>query len=211
MLSVVIGTRNRLGYLKKAIASIREGEPNCEIVVVDGLSDDGTQEYLRTQDVAVVEQEPQGAVRAFNLGASLATQEFVCLLNDDILVHGNPFSEAMAMFGDESIGQVAIPFTDKNFVVPDVCYMRPGKLTNYLVYGNFPVTRKEIGDQVGWWGEGLYHTYAGDSELSMRIWQMGLQVVKLSGNGYIEHLEAPEGRRENTDSPKFYEKWKDLI
>jgi hypothetical protein len=101
------------------------------------------------------------------------------------------------------VGQVAIPFYD-----------RRGKAkTNHIhmngvsvLYANFGVTRKHIGDRVGWWGNYL-HTYGGDCELSFQVWNMGFHVVPLRNYAIHHHRLEDELRRENTESRKFFNRW----
>ncbi len=193
------------------IESVRESAKGLgyEIIVVDGESHDGTSAWLFSQpDIVFATQPPLGAVSAYNLGFSLASSPLVCNLNDDCIVHGDLFNEAIAQMRDPQIAQVAFPF-GKEELITTAAYMRPGKSRNLLLYTNYGVTRKSVGDKVGWWGN-FYKTYAGDAELSMNIHCAGLGVVSLQGKGWVEHLEIQDDTRvENTDSDKFYDKWKD--
>ncbi len=180
-----------------------------EIVAVDGQSRDGTPAWLFSQpDIVFASQPPLGAVAAYNLGFSLASSPLVCNLNDDCLVHGDLFNEAIAQMRDPQIAQVAFPF-GKEELVKTVAYAHPGRNRNLLLYGNFALTRRSVGEQVGWWGDYL-RVYGGDAELSMNIYRLGLGVVSLQGKGWVEHLEVQDDTRvENTDSEKFYAKWAD--
>lgn len=212
LLSIALGTLNRIEHLKRMINSVRERVDGIEyeFVIVDSHSDDGTEAYLRQQkDVVVIEQDRWGAVCAFNEAFKHCSGSFVFNANDDCVVHGDLFNEAIAQMRDEQIGQVAFPF-GKEELSTTVAYVRLGRPRNYVMYSNFGITRKWLGDKVSWWGNGLYHKYAGDSELSCRIWDEGYRVVSLQGKGWVEHLEVEDELRvDNVDSPKFYEKWKD--
>ncbi len=181
-----------------------------EIVIVDSGSIDGTPEYLMQQpDVVFIQQgERRGAVSAFNEAFARCSKPYVMNANDDILVHGDLFREAIAQMRDPAIGQVAFPFSDK-ILCKEYCYIKTSLVRfNYALYANFGVTRKSIGDAVGWWGN--YYQYSGDCELSANIWNPGYRVEKLVGDGWVEHLEVQDATRQpNTDSPKFYAKWKD--
>jgi GT2 family glycosyltransferase len=210
LISVVTGTLNRLNYLKSMIASVEQALDGIkhEIIVVDGGSTDGTIEWLWQSNVVLIEQGKKlGAVRAFNAGFAMARFPFVFNANDDILVHGDLFREALVQMREPNVAQVAVPY-GKAELETTCAYVKLGKSQNYYLYGNFALTRRDIGDKLGWWSD--YYHYAGDAELSARIWEAGYLVEKLNGKGWIEHLEVQDATRvENTDSKRFYEKWKD--
>jgi glycosyltransferase involved in cell wall biosynthesis len=90
-ISVVSGTYNRLAYLQKMVLSIRQSLAGVygltyEIVLVDGGSNDTTQDWCRSQpDIRLIEHgELKGAVKAFNDGAYAAQGKYVIMANDDI-------------------------------------------------------------------------------------------------------------------------------
>ena len=86
LVTVIIPTRNRLSLLTRAVASVRRiTELPVELIVVDGRSSDGTERWLRKQhDIAVIpELEPQGFVKAVNLGFRCAAGKYISWLNDD--------------------------------------------------------------------------------------------------------------------------------
>ncbi len=91
MVSVIIPTRNRLGFLKEAVASVSAQDyPNRETIVVDDASEDGTWEWLSSlQDPQVrIFRPPHHVERsaARNLGLSKAQGEYVMFLDDDDLL-----------------------------------------------------------------------------------------------------------------------------
>jgi hypothetical protein len=100
-------------------------------------------------------------------------------------------------------GQIAIPFVDM-VGAPQVNHVRI-KHTDIL-YANFGVTRRELGEAVGWWGNYL-HTYGGDCECSFRIWEAKYKVVPLQGYAIHHYREQDELRRENRDSRAFFRTW----
>lgn len=208
-LSVVLGTYNRIYQLLRCIRSIYKYSPDSEIVVVDGGSTDGTLEWLRTQSLTLIEQgELLGAVKAFNAGFAIAHGEYVANLNDDAWLVDQGFWSACNLLDDcPEAGQVAIPF-DEGRVVPfrlDATMPLAGRR---WLYANFGVTRRTLGNRLGWWGTD-YYTYGGDAEISMKIWNAGYQVIPLHGFR-VMHEEVRDGlRRPNTDSPLFYAKWRE--
>jgi GT2 family glycosyltransferase len=69
-----------------------------------------------------------------------------------------------------------------------------------FLYANFGVTRRELGQQVGWWGRHSHH-YGGDTELSLRIWRLGYSVLPLTyqPNCFIRHYRAQDQTRIEND------------
>jgi glycosyltransferase involved in cell wall biosynthesis len=59
LISIIIPTLNRLEYLKKTLLSVKaQTNKNYEIIVIDNASNDGTREWLETQDdLVIIRQE----------------------------------------------------------------------------------------------------------------------------------------------------------
>jgi GT2 family glycosyltransferase len=71
LVSFVIPTRNQARFLRRCIEScISQGIADSEILVIDGLSTDGTQEILRSygERVRWVSEKDQGQADAVNKG-----------------------------------------------------------------------------------------------------------------------------------------------
>lgn len=85
-LSFVIPTRNQAGFLRRAIDScIAQAVEDSEIVVVDGASDDGTVDVLRSYGNRVRwrSERDRGQGDAINKGVALAAGEVIAWLNSD--------------------------------------------------------------------------------------------------------------------------------
>jgi len=201
-LSIVTGTLNRLPYLQKCIESIG---PSCggldfEVIVVDGGSRDGTLEWLRSQrDIITIEQgAAYGAVWAYNAGFAAAEGDYVVALNDDCTLIGDTLALAANYLDTHPrCGQLAIPWAERSHPqdksLPMVQYVRIGKQGLLVVYANFSVTRRWLGDKVGWWSNYLEH-YGGDCELSFMVYSAGYTVDELRG-GLIEHYRVQDKTR----------------
>lgn len=88
--SVIVPTRNRAGYLRRAIESVRHQTlAALEIIVVDDASDDDTQATLAMlagSDLRVIRTDRrQGASHARNLGIAAAHGSLLGFLDDDDL------------------------------------------------------------------------------------------------------------------------------
>src|SRR5580658_1881005 len=90
-ISVIIPTRNRLAYLKEAVASVlAQDHRDREVVVVDDASEDGTWAWLSSltdPDVRVLRMEQHGERSAArNLGLNYAQGKYVLFLDHDDLL-----------------------------------------------------------------------------------------------------------------------------
>jgi glycosyltransferase involved in cell wall biosynthesis len=84
--SFVIPTRNHAPFLRRCIDSCLAQElPDAEVVVVDGLSSDGTREILVSygERVRWVSEPDEGQSDALNKGVRLAAGEMIAWINSD--------------------------------------------------------------------------------------------------------------------------------
>ncbi len=87
LVSVVLASLNEGNHIEKCMASLREQETadfDLEILAVDGLSSDGTREYLEKiaavdSRVRVLINEKRRTPFAFNLGLREAQGEYLCI------------------------------------------------------------------------------------------------------------------------------------
>jgi len=80
-ISVIIPTLNEAKGIRQTVAPIQKVK-GVEILVVDGGSDDGTQEILRQLGVTVI-QSPRGRATQMNLGAAKASGDVLLFLHAD--------------------------------------------------------------------------------------------------------------------------------
>ena len=83
--SVVIPVRNAERLLEACLASIARNEPR-EIIVVDGMSTDGTLDIARRYGVKILSDEGGGLPAARLLGAEVAASERVALVDADVVM-----------------------------------------------------------------------------------------------------------------------------
>ena len=159
VISLVTVTYNRKQALAAMITSFRacmvDGLPD-EVVIVDGGSTDGTQDWCKSQpDIVLIEQGAlQGAIRAFCDGAKAASGEYVLLANDDIHFEAgsvlpavlhlecNPLCGAVA-FADDG----PAPGYADGYKVQTLGMTRNGKQVS-LYYPQAGLVRKCVGDFV---------------------------------------------------------------
>lgn len=196
-ISIVTGTYNRLAYLQQMILSAREALTPAlthEFIVVDGGSTDGTQTWCHDQpDILLIEHGAlYGGLRAFGDGARAAQGRFVILANDDIQFH--PYSIVRAwvhLMRTPHCGQVAFadnraaPGYGTDFHVQSLS-VQVGDQIKSLPYAQVSMTRRDLGAEIGWWGDqhpvmGQGHTYGGDNFLSAGVYERGYSVDPVEG------------------------------
>ena len=208
-ISVVTGTYNRGKTLIQAIESARKSSNGLplEFIVVDGGSTDDTEKWcLRQPDVTfIAQQQLVGAIKAYNAGFAEAHGRFVVHINDDCIVLPNCIYNAyMFLLQAPDAGQVAFLFSDTGGE-----YQTGAFWASRYPYANFGMTRRWLGDLVGWWGKD-YVKYAGDAELSLKIWARGYKVVVLP-ECKVDHFRVADELRMmmpiNKEQRIFYKKW----
>ena len=87
MTSIIIVTYNNLCLTKLCIESIKKHTKDYELIVIDNASSDGSYNYIAdNSDYRIFNKDNLGFVKAVNQGLELAKGEYVCLLNNDIVV-----------------------------------------------------------------------------------------------------------------------------
>lgn len=183
LISVIIPTRNRLAYLKEAVASVlAQDYRDREVIVVDDASEDGTWEWLSSlQDPSVrvlrMEQHKERSA-ARNFGLNHAQGKYVLFLDDDDLLvpgalsylHRNAekYPEALAVVG------ARISFDDKGhwYRPPHPRWVVKRKAWPEILFGYCPpqgqtLMFKSMFITAGSWNE--QWSVAEDHELWLRI------------------------------------------
>ncbi|WP_279343224.1 glycosyltransferase [Fundidesulfovibrio terrae] len=180
LVSVVFATRDRLALLRSVIDEIRwelAGIP-YEIVVVDGLSSDGTTQYLQAQPdvVHVLEERLEGCCKAFDKGFRAARGEFVAWINDDVSISRGAMRvmlDFMRSSEGAGTGLGAFPvsasarhrerFVLNYFGYPPVPYADMGMIRSPLLRECGYITSEF--KRFGW-----------DPDLSLKVWERGFEV-----------------------------------
>ena len=218
-ISVVTGTYNRLKLLKEMLKGLKKaiGDITHEIIVVDGGSTDGTREWLLKQDIlTIMEPKLLGACVAFNRGFYAARGKYVVHLNDDIKLKPDTITKChdyMEERKHRNVGQLAF-----DFKAPHEDSYHTEEVFG-VTYANIGMTRRELGDECGWWGID-YHTYGGDTELSLKITELGYTVestkhMKVEDIRVEDNLRASNEARKvqgtHPDTKRFWKKWKNYL
>ena len=201
--SVVLGTYNRLSFLKATIASVRASQIDIpyEIIVVDGGSSDGTVEWLTKQSdiISIVQHNREvsgGKSRRkrswgyfMNLGFKCAQGRYICLISDDSVVHPDTVANGMAQFdrdvaAGKRIGVVVFPW--RSWPEED-CYRVCMTIGNNLM-ANYGLFDRDAVAAVGWIEEERYSFYHADADLSLKLRHAGY-AIEICEQAVLEHYE----------------------
>jgi len=115
--SVVITTKNRINYFKKAINSVlSQTYENIEIIIVVDGSNDGTNDYLKkflnNQNILIITNETSmGANYCRNLGIKNSKGDYLAFLDDDDFWDKDKLKKQVELIeSDERIGIVSSGF-----------------------------------------------------------------------------------------------------
>jgi glycosyltransferase involved in cell wall biosynthesis len=100
---VTIGLNNLSGYQRTCASLGRQSRTNIQHIIVDGSSNDGSQEWLQTHRVAsdtlVISEPDAGIYDAMNKGLARAHGSLVCFMNaGDRFGHSSVIEEVLASY-----------------------------------------------------------------------------------------------------------------
>jgi len=226
--SVVLGTYNRLPFLKATVASVRSSQIDVpyEIIVVDGGSNDGTIEWLTKQrDIISIVQHnremSEGKSRRkrswgyfMNLGFKCAEGRYVCMISDDSVVHPDTLANGLRHFerelaGGRRVGGVAFYWRSW----PEEHVYRLGFTLGGRVMVNHGLFLREALEDVGWIDHENYDFYWADSDLALKIWYAGYEIEGCE-TAFLEHFEHVDSKireqnlaRLNVDWVAYVTRW----
>ena len=113
--SVVICTYNRAPSLRTTLDALRYlDHPRFEVVVVNGPSNDDTEDVLAAYDrsIKVVRTDQRNLSASRNLGIAAASGEFVAFIDDDAYPDPGWLTHLEAAFADPGVGAAGGPTLD---------------------------------------------------------------------------------------------------
>jgi GT2 family glycosyltransferase len=217
---IIIPVYNQLGLTKVCIESIRQrsDRPYC-LILIDNASDSETARFLESvkdegngRVLLVRNNENLGWVKAVNQGIKLSKAPYVCIMNNDTIVHTDKWLSGLINVAEEvkEIGLVNPKFDIKkkvfgaSFIEIDFC-------RGYCV-----LIKREVIDAIGGLDEAYGLGYYDDDDFSVRAIRAGYRCVR-ANDVYVEHLRdstfaavfQDSKRRELHEKNKalFYSKW----
>jgi len=111
LVSVVIPSYNHSRYIRKAVESVLgQTHSDVELIMIDDGSKDDSRDYLRSitdARVRLVEQANAGAHNAINRGLSMATGDYLAVLNSDDVFHPERLKVALGTLAAGDVDLVA--------------------------------------------------------------------------------------------------------
>ncbi len=233
--SIIIPTWNNLPYLKTCLDSIKKhGKYNHQIIIHINDGSDGTLEWVKENHFNFTHSDDNtGVCFAFNAAASLATSEYLCLIDDDnFLLPDWDFYlfEEIEKIGHPYFALSATKIENKKTFNP--CVIAPFDYGNDLesfeekklleTYKSLPfqdwngsswypmVIHKNIWNLVGGmsveYSPGMYS----DPDFMMKLWMAGVRYFKGVNNSRSYHFMSRSVRRikKNNGKKQFLKKWK---
>lgn len=208
--SIVILTYNNLEYTKVCIDSIRKynGYDNCEIIIVDNNSTDGTVEWIKEQKGIkyILNDENKGFPAGCNQGIEISDKnnDIFLLNNDTVIMPNSIFNLRMGLYSAENIGATGsvsnsisyyqqvnvnydnfdgyIKFASKNNITDEEAYEERIKLVGFAM-----LIKRTVLDKVGNLDERFTPGNFEDDDISLRIVKKGYKLL-LCRDSYIHHF-----------------------
>ncbi|MCB2186149.1 MAG: glycosyltransferase [Deltaproteobacteria bacterium] len=221
-LSVVIPTLGRPEGLARCLEALPQAaDSQAEILVVASTGDLPTRRMLagRRDLKLILEERPEGAVRAFNRGFQAATGKWLTWLNDDAYPLPGAFQKAMDFLQrpeNRKVGLAALYHTweVKRNWADQVEHDGRGYGVFHVrgtLYANFGLGRRELFEELGWWDHN-YYFWGGDPDFSLKVWEAGYE-VKGCPEALICHDCKDDTRRRRdeararADNERLFAKW----
>jgi len=209
--TVVITTRNRKEFLRKAIESARSQDQAVEIIVMDDASCDGTADMVRREFplVRVCRSDQRfGLIVQRNRAANLASTPIIFSLDDDaIFTTPNIVSQTLPYFKDERVGAIALPLINIiNGAKQEFFAGRPTRQDISWVTHAFPggasAIRRDLFLALGGF-QGHLFQWGEEAEFSQRMLNSG-RVVQMAMTDPVHHFPAIEGRHKRGKNVWLY-------
>ena len=228
IISIVIGSYNRLEFLKSTIETLREEVKSIshEIIIIDGGSNDGSAEWLlRQKDIVAIVQHNRGEWNGklierkswgyfMNLGFKIAQGKYICMLSDDCLVIPGAILNGIKLFERKlkrNINIGAVAFYWRNWPEQDDYWV--GYSFGDKMFVNHGMYLKKAMEKVGFCDEDDYFFYHADGDLCQKIWKAGYIVID-SPRSFIEHysdanteVRISNNTNQKKDWKKYNAKW----
>jgi len=104
-ISAIVPSYNQAGFIRETLDSIlSQGYPHLEVIVVDGLSTDGTQDVLAGYGDRIqwISEKDAGQSDALNKGLRKATGDIIAWLNSDDTYEPGAFLTVAQYFSDHT-------------------------------------------------------------------------------------------------------------
>lgn len=233
-LSVIIVNYNTKELLKNCVESVKNTYPECEIIVVDNASTDGSREEILKMPVkAVLSEENSGFSKANNMGLKSATGENILFLNPDTVVHPETLTGCLEFLkANKNVGAAGCRVVLPDGSLDKACKRKfPNVFNSFCTIFKIAKVFPKLGYNVLGNDEGIYPVdclvgafmmcpkavldktggfdedffmYGEDVDLCLRIKKAGYDIFYL-GNLAIDHVKGAVGKKSKKAKIAFYD------
>ncbi len=183
-ISVVISTWNKVDDVRANLLALGEQtRPAEQVIVVDNHSTDGTGNMVRREfpDAELIEMPHSdfGACETFNLGFKAATQRYVAILDDDVVLPPRWLQTLQEELEaePESTAMVTTQVVEPN--MPDRYLEQVTSDQESLYLATFrgcgSLVRRDVLERAGYYDERFF-IYGNERDLSARILNLGFRI-----------------------------------
>ncbi len=139
-LSVIIVNYNTRDLLRNCLISLaRETEHlNCETIVVDNGSSDGSVELLKHEFPyikTIFNEKNYGFAKANNIGIKSSEGEYILLLNSDTFLLNNCLNNTLKFAQNNSnVGVIGCKVLNSDFTLQYSCFYKPNFFTEFIFF-----------------------------------------------------------------------------
>jgi glycosyltransferase involved in cell wall biosynthesis len=194
--SIVVTTRNRRDDLARLLPTALAQTADCEVLVVDDASTDGTSDLVRGRFPEVWlhrSERPLGCIVQRTRAAELARAPVIVSIDDDaVFPSPRTVEQTLADFDHPRIGAVAIPFVDVRPTGEVPLQRPPDNLGRWLAeryIGTAHAVRREVFLGVGGYRASLLHQVE-ELDFCLRMLAAGF-VTRIGRADPLRHLESP--------------------
>ncbi len=188
LLSLVTGTLDRPGSLKRLIASVQKHTTVPWELIVSDASEKPALEVMPLNIKVLLERPRKGFTKGYNHALTHCQGRWVIWLNDDAEVLPGYAEKAIEfMECHPKIGLGALSWADNGGSSFKVS-MHWG-----MPYANFGIISRDLGNQVGWFDED-FEMYGSDNSLTFRVLMAGKGVMGVPGQ-FIRHHRIQDAHR----------------
>ena len=235
MVSVIIPTYNDgIAYLQQCINVLQMYNiPQCEFIVVDNESMDGTKEWLAEQNIVAVHGSKNwGFAKSFNMGRKIAHGNYLLFMHNDVVCTKEVVPALLETVKKDNVA-AAGPFTNrcmhkKQFVDAET-YQTLEEMQEFAFnYSNFGkdifvdaclflesfclMVRAEAFDEVGGFDERFNSPYYDGVDLSFRLtnagyWLCTTTVYVHHGDEFVDVQGRSTVDEIEIEKSKFSNKW----
>jgi LmbE family N-acetylglucosaminyl deacetylase/GT2 family glycosyltransferase len=184
-ISCVISTWNKKDDVRENLLALRRQRlAPAEVIVVDNCSRDGTAEMIRTEfpEVKLIlsAHDRIGACETFNMGFAAATQEFVAIMDDDVVAPPDWLAKLHSKMRAEPpttamvSSKVVEPGMPQEFLSSEAVN-RERYMATFRGCGT--LARRDVLERAGYYDEAFF-IYGNERDLAARVLILGYRILQ---------------------------------